>query len=160
LGGHIQEEVSGVVQDFILAKETALRARVDALHLIGDARRAAVNRIVSAAEAKIANQLAFVLDTKFGQTISRDDYFFDPYVGLYGRYNFNKTYYTALRGQIGGFGVGADLMWQVEAVIGVNLHHNIFTEVGYRALGIDYENNGLLFDMVMHGPEITTGITF
>ena len=119
-----------------------------------------MNRIVSAAEARIADQLAFTLQSKFNQTISRDDYFFDPYVGLRWRYNFNKTYYTAVRGEIGGFGVGADLMWEVEAMIGVNLTRNIFTEVGYRALGVDYENGGLLFDAVLHGPQITTGITF
>ena len=51
-------------------------------------------------------------------------------------------------------------MWEVEGVIGINLTRSIFTEVGYRALGADYENNGLLFDAVMHGPQITTGITF
>jgi len=160
LGGHIPQDVAKVVQDFIHIKVVALQARIDALHLVGDARRAAVSRIVSAVQAQIADELAATLDTKFNQTISRDDYFFDPYVGLYGRYDFNRTYYTALRGQIGGFGVGADLMWQVEGVIGVNLHHNIFTEIGYRALGINYENNRLLFNMVLHGPEITTGITF
>ena len=60
----------------------------------------------------------------------------------------------------GGFGVGADLMWEVEGVVGINLTRSIFTEVGYRALGVDYENNGLLFDAIMHGPQITTGITF
>jgi hypothetical protein len=65
-----------------------------------------------------------------------------------------------VRGQIGGFGVGADLMWQVETCVGINLTHCIFTEIGYRALGINYENNDFKFDSVMHGPQITTGITF
>ena len=49
---------------------------------------------------------------------------------------------------------------EVEGVIGVNLTHCIFTEVGYRVLSIDYENDGLLFDTITHGPQITTGITF
>jgi hypothetical protein len=100
------------------------------------------------------------LDSKLSETLSKDDYWFDPYVGLYGRYNFNKTYYTALRGQIGGFGVGAELMWQVETCVGINLRHGIFTEIGYRALGVNYKQNILRLDMVMHGPQITTGITF
>jgi hypothetical protein len=65
-----------------------------------------------------------------------------------------------VRGEIGGFGVGADLMWEVEAAVGINLTRSIFTEIGYRALGVDYDNDGLLFDAVMHGPQITTGITF
>jgi len=160
LGGRIKEDVAQVVQHLIQAKEAALRVRIDALHLRGAARRAAITRAVNAAEAQIANQLSSILDTKLGQTIARDDYWFDPYVGLRGRYNFNKTVYTAVRGEIGGFGVGADLMWQVEGVIGINLTHSIFSEIGYRALGADFRDNNFVFDVVLHGPQITTGITF
>src|SRR6187200_2384863 len=57
LGGRIEQDVARVVNDFMRVKEAALRARVNALHLKGAARRAAVNRIVSAAETQIANQL-------------------------------------------------------------------------------------------------------
>lgn len=160
LGAHIQEDVARVVEDLIRVKEAALRARIDALHLTGAARRAAVNRMVSAAEAQIANNIASTLNTKLDQTISRDDDWFAPYVGLRARFNFNKTFYTAVRGEVGGFGAGPDLMWQVEAAVGINLSRNIFTEVGYRALATDYNNDGLLFDTVTHGPQITTGITF
>ena len=160
LGGRIRQEIAQRVENFIEKEEAALQARIDALHLTGEARRAAVSRAVNASKARIANQLALRLDKSLSQTKSKDDYWFDPYVGLSGRYNFNKSYYTAVRGQIGGFGVGADLMWQVEGVVGVNLTRNIFTEVGYRALGVDNENNNLVFDVVMHGPQITTGITF
>jgi hypothetical protein len=160
LGGRIREDVAQVVNDFIQAKEAALRVRIDALKLEGEARRAAVNRIVAAAQADITRQLTSTLDGKLSQTIARDDYWFDPYVGLRGRYNFNKTVYTAVRGEIGGFGVGADLMWEVEGVIGINLTHCIFTEIGYRALGADFEDNNFVFDVVLHGPQITTGITF
>jgi len=160
LGGRIKEDVSQVVEDFIRAKEAALRVRIDALKLKGEARRAAVRRIVSAAQADITRQLASTLDRKLGQTIARDDYWLDPYVGLRGRYNFNKTVYTAVRGEIGGFGVGADLMWQVEGVIGINLTRSVFTEIGYRALGADFRDNNFVFDVVLHGPQITTGITF
>jgi hypothetical protein len=160
LGGRIKEDVARVVHDFIVVKEAALRARIDALHLQGEARRAAVNRIVAAAQAQIADQLASTLDTKLDQSIARQDDWFDPYLGLRGRYNFNKTFYTAVRGEIGGFGVGFDLMWEVEGVLGINLTRSIFTELGYRALGGNYENDNFKFDVVMHGPQITTGITF
>ena len=160
LGGRIEEDVARVVQNFIQGKETALRARVDALRLKGAARRAAVRRIVSATETRISNQLAITLNTKLAQTISRDDGWFDPYVGLHTRYNFNKTFYTAVRGEVGGFGVGADLMWQVEGVLGINVTRSIFTEIGYRALAADFENDNFTFDTVLHGPQITTGVTF
>ncbi len=160
LGGRIRQEIAQVVERFIEAKQTALRIRIDALHLRGAARRAAVNRMVNAAKMQIADQLASVLDRKLDRSISRNDFWFDPYVGLRTRYNFNKTYYTAVRGEIGGFGVGADLMWEVEAAFGINLTRSIFTEIGYRALGDNFEENNFRFDTVMHGPQITTGITF
>jgi hypothetical protein len=159
LGGRIREEIAQRVEQFIELKKAELRARVDALVERGVARREAVQRVVNSAKARIANQLAVRLNKRLSQTLSRDDYWFDPYVGLRGRYNFNKVFYTAVRGEIGG-GVASDLMWEVEGVIGINLTRNIFTEVGYRALAVDYDNDGLLFDTVMHGPQITTGITF
>src|SRR5215813_6742251 len=115
LGGRIRQEVAQVVERVIEAKLAALRIRIDALRLRGAARRAAVRQAVDAAKAQIANQIAGTLDSKLHRTISRDDYWFDPYVGLRGRFNFNKTYYAGVRGEIGGFGVGADLMWEVEA---------------------------------------------
>jgi hypothetical protein len=160
LGGRIRQEVTQRIENFIQEKETALRARIDALHLMGEARRAAVQRLVNEAKARIANQLALRLNKSLSQTKSKDDFWFDPYVGLRGRYNFNKTYYTGVRGEIGGFGIGADLMWEVEAAVGINLTRSIFTEIGYRALGGNFEENDFRFETVMHGPQITTGITF
>ena len=159
LGGRIREDIAQRVEQFIELKKAELRARVDALVERGLDRRAAVERVINEAKARIANQLAVRLNKRLSQTLSRDDYWFDPYVGLRGRYNFNKVFYTAVRGEIGG-GAASDLMWEVEGVIGINLTRSIFTEVGYRALAVDYENDGLLFDTVMHGPQITTGITF
>jgi hypothetical protein len=160
LGGRIRQEIAQRVENIIEKEKAALEARIDALHLMGEARREAVQRAVDAAKARIANQLAVRLNKILSQTKSKDDFWFDPYVGLRGRYNFNKTYYTAVRGEIGGFGVGADLMWEVEAVLGINLTRSIFTEIGYRALGGNFEENDFRFETVMHGPQITTGITF
>jgi hypothetical protein len=160
LGGRIRQEIAKRVENFIEIKKAELRARVDELVARGVARRDAVDMVVNEAKAQIANQLAVRLNKSLSQTLSRDDYWFDPYVGLRARYNFNKTYYTAVRGEIGGFGVGADLMWEVEGVIGINLTRSIFTEIGYRALGANFEDRDFRFDVVTHGPQITTGITF
>ena len=159
LGGRVPQEVRRVVKDFINVKLDALRARIDALHLEGEARRAAVRRIVNAAKTQIANDLSVVLQNKLNRSISRQDDWLDGYGGLRLRYNFNKTFYTAVRGEVGR-GVVSDLMWEVEGVVGLNWTRSIFTEVGYRALGSDFEDNNFKFDVVTHGPQITTGITF
>jgi hypothetical protein len=159
LGGRIRQEVARIVEEYIETKLGNLRTRLDALHLRGEARRAAVRRMVNAAKARIAHDLALTLNSKLGQTLSRDDYWFDGYGGLRLRYNFNKTFYTAVRGEVGR-GVVSDLMWEVEGVFGINWTRSIFTEVGYRALSADFEDNNFRFDVTTHGPQITTGITF
>ncbi len=146
LGGRIEKDVAQRVENFIEKEKAALEARVDALVARGVARRDAVDRAVNAAKARIAQSARiFAWTRSLSQTLARDDYWFDPYVGLRGRYNFNKTDYTAVRGEIGGFGVGADLMWEVEGVIGINLTRSIFTEIGYRALGGNFEDRRLSF---------------
>ena len=45
LGGRIEEEVAQRVENFIEREKAALQARIDALKLMGEARRAAVNRV-------------------------------------------------------------------------------------------------------------------
>jgi hypothetical protein len=159
LGGRIRERIAQRVENFIDEKRAALEARIDALHLRGEARRAAVARAVNAAKARLANQLAVRLNRSLSQTLSRDDYWFDGYGGLRLRYNFNKTFYTAVRGEVGR-GVASDLMWEVEGVVALNWTRSIFTEVAYRALSADFEDNNFRFDVTTHGPQITTGITF
>jgi hypothetical protein len=128
--------------------------------LVGAARAAAVQQRIAAGQAALAQRITVALKKQLNRNISRTDYWFDPYVGLRGRYNFNKTFYTAIRSEIGGFGIGSDLMWQAEGVIGCQITRNIFTEIGYRALSFDYDQDGFLFDTITHGPQITTGIRF
>lgn len=159
LAGRLREDVTQVVENYLRQKANALRARIDALHLEGEARRAAVRRIVASARTQIANDLSVVLQNKLNRAYSRQDDWFDGYGGLRFRYDFNKTFYTAVRGEVGR-GVVSDLMWQVEGVVGINLTRSIFTEIGYRGLSSNFEDNSFKFDVTTHGPQITTGITF
>src|SRR4030095_4205936 len=88
LGGRVPQEVRQVVGDYINLKLDALRARIDALHLEGEARRAAVRRIVNGAKTQMANDLSVVLQNKLNRSISRQDAWLDGYGGLRLRYNF------------------------------------------------------------------------
>jgi hypothetical protein len=101
-----------------------------------------------------------LLHNNLESTVSRADTFWDPYVGLRGRYDLNAKYYFTARGDIGGFSVGSDLSWTAEAGIGCQLSPHLYTEVTYRALGIDYEKNGLLMNTVTHGPQVNIGLSF
>lgn len=160
LAGRHPGAVAGVVERRIQVEEARIRAEVDALGLVGAARAAAVQQRVAAGQAALAQRITAALTKQLNRSFARTDFWFDPYVGLRSRYNFNKVFYTAVRGEIGGFGAGSDLMWQAEGVIGCQITRNIFSEIGYRALSFDYNQDGFLFDTITHGPQITTGFTF
>jgi hypothetical protein len=127
---------------------------------VGAAREAAVQQRVADRQAALAQNISASLQSRLNRSFARADDWFDPYIGARARYNFSKAFYSAVRGEIGGFGIGSDLMWQVEGVVGINITRNIFSEIGYRALSFCYENDGLKFDTITHGAQITTGIRF
>ena len=133
-------------RDRLLARAAELRGRVD-------------ERIADAKE-DLEKEIKKLLKKKLNQNAARCDDWWDPYVGLRARYNFTPAIYAIGRGDIGGFGVGSDLMWQAEAALGFQLTNSVFAELGYRALSFDYEKDGLTYDTITHGAQLTLGITF
>jgi len=68
------------------------------------------------------------------------------------------------RGDIGGFGVGSDLTWQLHATAGYRFTKLFQMSLGYRILSTDYrvgeEPTEFLFDVNEFGPEIRFGFNF
>lgn len=84
----------------------------------------------------------------------------DPVIGLHGVWEINDRWFLHGGGDIGGFGVNSDLIWQVNAALGYRITESVSTLVGYRGLGVDYSNGGFLVDTVAHGPVIGLSIRF
>jgi hypothetical protein len=68
------------------------------------------------------------------------------------------------RGDIGGFGIGSDLTWQLHATAGYRFTKLFQMSLGYRILSTDYrtgeEPKEFLFDVNEFGPEIRFGFNF
>ena len=90
--------------------------------------------------------------------VERDDSatWVDAVVGLRGNYFFTQEIYLTGWGLVGGG--GADLDWDVGLGLGYKFNDTISAVAGYRALGVDYENDGFVFDVVQQGPII--GVSF
>lgn len=82
----------------------------------------------------------------------------DPVIGLHGYWEFNERWFVHGGGDIGGFGVNSDLIWQANVALGYRLTDSVSALVGYRGLGVDYSDGGFLVDTVAHGPVI--GLSF
>jgi hypothetical protein len=91
---------------------------------------------------------------------------FDPLiVAVFTNKQTKKIFYN-FRGEIGGFGLGADtnFAWQVQAYIGYHFSKLIQLQAGYRYISLNYENgtdsDRFLYDMDTYGPIIRFGFKF
>ncbi len=80
----------------------------------------------------------------------------DAVVGLRGNYFFTPEIYVTGWGLVGGG--GADVDWDVGLGLGYKFNDTISAIAGYRALGVNYENDGFVFDVVQQGPIL--GVSF
>jgi hypothetical protein len=114
-------------------------------------------------KADLAGRVAKVLTTQLNRSLSFYDDWFDPLIGLRGRYNLSKAFYLTAETDVGGFGIGSDIAWQGYAAVGCQITRNIYAEVGYRALydGFrDESDHNFLYQLWLHGVQITAGLRF
>ncbi|MDN3641916.1 hypothetical protein QWY87_04345 [Lutimonas halocynthiae] len=75
-----------------------------------------------------------------------------------------KKFIYQFRGEIGGFGIGSDLAWQIQAYAGYRFSKLFEMTGGYRIISLDYENGeGLdrfMYDVDTSGPVIRFGFNF
>jgi len=93
---------------------------------------------------------------------SRDDgvTWVDPVVGAKIRLDLAPDIYAVSWAMIGGFGVGSDLMWDLMAGAGYDINDNWSLFGGYRAVSVDYRNNGFVYDVVQQGPVVAAIVRF
>jgi hypothetical protein len=78
----------------------------------------------------------------------------DPWIGARARFPLDERWTLALRGDIGGFGVGSQFSWQALVGLGVDLGASWRLDLGYRALAIDFNGGDLNYDLLVYGPLI------
>ncbi|WP_416797358.1 hypothetical protein [Ciceribacter azotifigens] len=82
----------------------------------------------------------------------------DAMVGVRGRYFLTDSLYLSAWGLIGAG--QADLDWDIAAGLGYEFNDRISAVAGYRALGVDYSNDGFVFDVVQQGPILGLVVRF
>ncbi|WP_028744890.1 hypothetical protein [Rhizobium mesoamericanum] len=85
-----------------------------------------------------------------GRSRSDGDTWVDAVGGFKGSYSLTPNVYLSGWGLVGGG--GADLDWDVAATLGYKFNETVSAVVGYRAIGVDFENDGFEFDVVQQGP--------
>lgn len=90
--------------------------------------------------------------------------FFDPIIIARLSGAINNKWLLQLRGDLGGFGVGSDFTWQLQAYAGYRFSKLFQLTAGYRILSIDYDKGvdaeRFIYNIDMFGPVIRLGFNF
>jgi hypothetical protein len=115
------------------------------------------------------NQVQIDFDPLIGggsPSLSVDEGWVDPVVGLRWTNSLSDRWKWSLRGDIGGFGVGSDFSWSARATAFYHMTDRFDLEFGYMAVDVDYDNgkaadSGLFtYDATTHGPMVGLVIKF
>jgi hypothetical protein len=147
----VRGELRALVDAVIDADEAEAQARLAAPLEQDRARvaraKAAAQARVAQAEKRLSKAIAQSIQDSLPTSGSGDVWWVDPIIGLRAQVNFTRWLFLAAQGDVGGFGAGSQIAWVVQATVGVNFTRNIFAELGYRYMYVDYENSNLLYQM-------------
>ena len=153
VAGREPGKIRDLVQQLIQSRQPELAAA------IRTGAQARVNQI----KAQLASQVANTLTGQLNRSFSFYDDWFDPVIGLRGRFNLTKAFYLTAETDVGGFGIGSDIAVQAYGALGCQLTRHIHSEVGYRYLYDEFRDpnaGDFLYKMSLHGVQITTGLDF
>jgi hypothetical protein len=95
---------------------------------------------------------------------SRTESWVDPLLGARAEVPLGEKWSASLRGDIGGFGVGADFAWQAVAALRWQTSERIGVLFAYRYLDVDYEDGSgsgfFKYDVATSGPGVAAVFTF
>jgi len=104
------------------------------------------------------NQLSMRLDFQgIGRVSSGKVDWWDPLVGGIYTLPINEHWNFQGHADVGGFGVGSDLAWQVELLFNWFFNPRTSVMMGYRWVSTDYDDDGVKYDILSQGPQL--GIT-
>jgi hypothetical protein len=153
--------VADAIRDLVRARLAEIQNETGALVASARARaRQRIQRAVARAEKQLARRIESAIKDAIPSEVTGSKDWVDPFVGVRGRYNFTDRWYVVGRADIGGFGVGSDMSWQLFAAFGWHLTPRTTVELGYRHLYMDYTRGGFVADFSTSGVFLGMGFTF
>ncbi len=166
-----------VLAETLKSKASAVRQQRDAARrLVGSSRSqlasaqqqldgisvdtSKLDQKVAQAKKKLAKAITDGLDEKLPNGASGDRWWVDPFVGIRAQVNLTRWLFLATQCDVGGFGAGSQIAWNLNGSLGINWTRNIFTETGWRYYYVDYENGGLIYKVAESGLFVGAGLKF
>lgn len=89
--------------------------------------------------------------TVASKNLSANENWIDPVVMARWYQQFGPKCFGTLSADLGGFGVGSELTWQLTAAVGYSFTESLAGLLGYRYLDYDYDDDGFVYDVAQSG---------
>ncbi len=128
----------------------------------GAVELAGYRRVAEWAEVLLGGRLNILSGSLKGELgiidVKDDKVWFDPFVGARLQVPNTRKWRLALRGDIGGFGIGSDFAWQIYPLVGYRFSRLFEAAVAYRWIDMDYKTgtgtDEFRYNMNTFGPQI------
>ncbi|MCA3556496.1 MAG: hypothetical protein IOC69_13035 [Aestuariivirga sp.] len=150
----------GVLADNIDVANTSLMLTGVAGYAVYDTDVARLDLIAGARLWSVDNEFDANGGALGGSSWSDGATWVDPLVGAKLRADVLPNVYVASWAMIGGFGAGSELMWDLMGGAGYAFTDNFSMFAGYRAVSVDYSNDGFVYDVVEQGPLAALVVNF
>ncbi|MEJ1995867.1 MAG: hypothetical protein P8X75_11780 [Limibacillus sp.] len=94
------------------------------------------------------------------RSISYSEDWLDPIAGARLGVPLGENWHFQFTSGIGGFGIGADLEWELFSTVRYQLSDWAWVGFGFRYLSVDYESGGFLYDVDQYGPVLGAAFRF
>jgi hypothetical protein len=92
---------------------------------------------------------------------TRNVSWFDPYVGLRGRYKFTQQFNITAQGEVGGVNADHDkFFWMANVLAEYRFTPKFSIYGGYGAISQDFESDTFIYRIIMHGPLVGFNYVF
>lgn len=148
----------GVLAERVEATSETFAGLVGAGYAIFQDGRSNIDIVAGARLWHASTEISFS-DGLLGGVSGRDSAtWVDAMAGFRGRYFLTDHFYLSAWGLVGAG--EADLDWDLAAGVGYEFNDRISTVAGYRALGVDYNGDRFVFDVVQQGPILGLVVRF
>jgi len=123
---------------------------------------------VGATYNRIDADVKLVVQSPLGSTSSLEssgtEEWIDPTIVARATAPIGEKWFVQARANLGGFGVGSDLVWQLQADVGYRPSERWRITFGYRVIDIDYDHGKqsgrFMYDIQTFGPVLRLGYSF
>jgi hypothetical protein len=115
---------------------------------------------VAEAKKQLAKAISDSLEESLPTGGGGDRWWVDPIVGVRAQVNITRWLYLATQCDVGGFGAGSEIAWNLNGTAGINWTRSFFTEAGWRYYYLDYESSGVVYQMAESGLFVGAGLKF